>query len=591
MTRKLEPGEYVLSGRHGVRVRAVVEGNSITIKRGSRISAATPSAFIGRHPNLKQERDRLLEMQVLQPRNEDGQPVADPAHAANFEVMKDISAIESDDGKPLTPHTAASLALAGDIAATRWRAATSASAPIAEAPGPENWRRQDAQAAPTPATPTSKGSQDIASKDQPRSSRRRSRKGAATKPWSGHTTTIDSLKKELRDGRLRFREAIEIVTLDIQEYLNSQRPTPPYSLASRVKSEESLEAKYRKKYEKNTYKNLEDFDDIAGIRIVLYSIEDVQSTVEGLSKRWSEGERIGIVTKDVVENGRKFKVPEDEMKGTWDRMDLATAEDTWYTAHHFVVSALDAWGHPTKCEVQVTEIMNHAINEIGHDLVYKRSDASGDKAPRLFEAFWALRLTLQSASDAVNRIAFHSAVQQNQLRAVKSAWGAPFIDDGDRLVEATPMLARELKFKWTDIDSAASASVLNRVPQLLQATATFGAGDWVEDFAGFVDSVKAATGGRELTDSQRKTWVTEYLFRPYQQNDGNYKPLKSGQNPRWLNETSAADLVLLAVMETLRVKDPAILKGFDEGHRGRPTVLYEIVKNFMSVRGAKKARS
>lgn len=66
-------------------------------------------------------------------------------------------------------------------------------------------------------------------------------------------------------------------------------------------------------------------------------------------------------------------------------------------------------------EIQVTDIISHVINEIGHDLIYKnmatierlkasRTEQSKNVA-RLLEAFRALYFNLEASQQAVERIA------------------------------------------------------------------------------------------------------------------------------------------------------------------------------------------
>ena len=135
-----------------------------------------------------------------------------------------------------------------------------------------------------------------------------------------------------------------------------------YQLTHRTKSPESLREKLIRKEDLGiVYEQLDDIEDLAGIRVIFYSERDKDRFIRGIQKEASGMLRIEERNR---ENG--------------------------YEATHIIMSfgpkrlRLSEYRHfkGLKCEIQVTTILRHAWAEIQHDLVYKDIFGLKEKDPQ-----------------------------------------------------------------------------------------------------------------------------------------------------------------------------------------------------------------
>lgn len=222
------------------------------------------------------------------------------------------------------------------------------------------------------------------------------------------TKRVTELLAEYQLLRNRYERLTEQLHVRLEESLLGQTANDPiaFTLQSRTKSESSLEGKLERKLGTNLnhYGTLGDVPDLAAVRVLVYEPLKVKELISLITDALT-GDR----------DGDLFTLVQVPALHEWEHKETDIDKDKWYCASHLTVrySDGDAGFHLT-CEIQVTDIMSHVINEIGHDLVYKDEDAitsaesnrksAGMDVARMKEAFRALFNNLQSAQESVARV-------------------------------------------------------------------------------------------------------------------------------------------------------------------------------------------
>ena len=128
-----------------------------------------------------------------------------------------------------------------------------------------------------------------------------------------------------------------------------------HSITSRQKEVYSLKQKIKRKQLKGkTYASLDGISDLAGVRIILYFRDDVETVLRIINQ--------------------EFFIHEDE---NVDRNDAR--KESGYTSIHRIISlhkdrqSLKEYSHFTdlKCEIQIRTVLQHAWSEIEHKIGYK----------------------------------------------------------------------------------------------------------------------------------------------------------------------------------------------------------------------------
>lgn len=141
-----------------------------------------------------------------------------------------------------------------------------------------------------------------------------------------------------------------------------------YQIVSRTKTPERLREKLERKMAEGTsYQDLDEIEDLAGVRVLFYSEADKERFVQELKKEIEDT----ILIKD--------KKQKNGYEATHVIMTLGAKRLSLSEYKHFT---------GLKCEIQLTSILRHTWAEIEHDFIYK--DIAGLKK-RNPEKFAALR--------------------------------------------------------------------------------------------------------------------------------------------------------------------------------------------------------
>ncbi|WP_445630146.1 hypothetical protein [Nostoc sp. DSM 114167] len=142
-----------------------------------------------------------------------------------------------------------------------------------------------------------------------------------------------------------YDRALRQLRLELDFFLEEVKGVNVYSVQSRLKTYESALEKSRKL--KNL--NISDMQDIAGIRIVLATFEEVDVLARFLSRKADSNDLI-------IE------------------LDEAIQKSNGYRARHIVVKFQGHYSrsvYPTRIEIQLQTILQHAYNFISRAWVYK----------------------------------------------------------------------------------------------------------------------------------------------------------------------------------------------------------------------------
>ena len=173
---------------------------------------------------------------------------------------------------------------------------------------------------------------------------------------------MESNVKKILDDFREKRALYEEFCLAMHKMLDSMLMADEYKyqIFYRIKEFDKLEEKIiRKEKEGVVYANLEDLEDLAGLRILFYLESDKDKFVKKLLS-----ELTGEVT---IENHKKLSGYE------------ATHIITSFGKKRISLSEYSKFDG-LKCEIQLTSILRHAWSEIEHDMIYK--DTLGVKSDK-----------------------------------------------------------------------------------------------------------------------------------------------------------------------------------------------------------------
>jgi len=178
---------------------------------------------------------------------------------------------------------------------------------------------------------------------------------------------MQSNVKKILDDFKEKRALYEEFCLAMYNFLDSMLVIDgcKYQIFYRIKEFDKLEEKIiRKEKEGIIYTNLEELEDLAGLRILFYLESDKKKFVKKLLS-----ELTGDVT---IENHKKLSGYE------------ATHITTSFGEKRISLSEYSKF-KGLKCEIQLTSILHHAWSEIEHDMIYKDTlGVKGDKKKSVF---------------------------------------------------------------------------------------------------------------------------------------------------------------------------------------------------------------
>lgn len=201
----------------------------------------------------------------------------------------------------------------------------------------------------------------------------------------------------------------------VRDMLHSDDWNPPCSITSRIKEPGSLMKKLTKEKAgaSGRVRKLEEVTDIVGVRVIFYSRADLAEFNRRLEvlrallgnetspavpeggegpddprRVWAEGIRSLLPT-----DSRAFRFLSDDVRH--DRTEGPTSgselKQSYYVARHWGWEfaevlhlkthnvTLDVTPMPYACELQVVYILDHVVNEVLHDLIYKEDSSRRDE--------------------------------------------------------------------------------------------------------------------------------------------------------------------------------------------------------------------
>ena len=198
-----------------------------------------------------------------------------------------------------------------------------------------------------------------------------------------HLTKVDSLLKEYDDSQSLYVEFVSSMAA-LMGRLVAEHGFKVLSVTPRVKDRPSLRDKLLKR--ERIYSTLDDVTDIAGLRIITYSANDVDS-ISSVIKKEFYIDQVNSVDKRALLDPDRFG----------------------YLSVHYIVrlksprSKLPEYERFThlKMEIQIRSILQHAWAEIEHDLGYKSKQAVPSEIQRRLSRLAGL---LEMADDEFDRV-------------------------------------------------------------------------------------------------------------------------------------------------------------------------------------------
>ena len=134
------------------------------------------------------------------------------------------------------------------------------------------------------------------------------------------------------------------------------------SISSRVKTYDSLEKKLTQNIINGAHKNIKELSDLSGVRVIFYDEEELKKFNNILYDEF---------------NIEKNRPSEDIMKYDGTNITLSLKKN---------ISKFKG----LLCEVQLTTVLSHAMNEFGHNIVYKDTNELDSKDSKEYENIKAI---------------------------------------------------------------------------------------------------------------------------------------------------------------------------------------------------------
>lgn len=166
----------------------------------------------------------------------------------------------------------------------------------------------------------------------------------------------DKMLKEYLSSQLSYVEYTSYIENKIKNIL-IENGIKYQSLSSRVKTYDSLEIKLTENIINGIYGNIKNLNDLSGVRVIFYNEDEL--------KRFKE-----IIYDEF--NIEKYRPSEDIMKYDGTNITITLKKD---------VNKFKGM----LCEVQLTTVLSHAMNEFGHNIIYKDIDELQSKDSKEYE--------------------------------------------------------------------------------------------------------------------------------------------------------------------------------------------------------------
>ncbi len=176
---------------------------------------------------------------------------------------------------------------------------------------------------------------------------------------------MESLKlKETKDKMLKDYLSSQLLYVEFTSYVENkikniliENGIKYQSLNSRVKSYDSLNNKLTEKIINGIHGNIKNLNDLGGVRVIFYNEEELK--------------RFNNIIYDEF-NVESYRPSEDIMKYDGTNITVSLKRG---------VNKFDGM----LCEIQLTTVLSHAMNEFGHNIIYKDTDELQSKDSKEYE--------------------------------------------------------------------------------------------------------------------------------------------------------------------------------------------------------------
>ena len=170
--------------------------------------------------------------------------------------------------------------------------------------------------------------------------------------------------KEVKDKMLKEYLSSQLLYVEFTSYIENkikniliENGIKYQSLTSRVKTYDSLENKLTEKIINGICGNIKNLNDLSGVRVIFYNEDDL--------KRFND-----IIYDEF--NIESYRPSEDIMKYDGTNITISLKKD---------VNKFKGM----LCEIQLTTVLSHAMNEFGHNILYKDVDELQSKDVKEYE--------------------------------------------------------------------------------------------------------------------------------------------------------------------------------------------------------------
>mgnify|MGYP000855781087 CR=1 FL=1 len=168
--------------------------------------------------------------------------------------------------------------------------------------------------------------------------------------------TKDKMLKEYLSSQLLYVEFTSYIENKIKNIL-IENGIKYQSLNSRVKSYDSLKNKLTEKIINGIHGNIKNLNDLSGVRVIFYNEDDLKSFNNIIYKEF---------------NVESYRLSADIMKYDGINITISLKKD---------INKFKGM----LCEIQLTTVLSHAINEFGHNIIYKDVDELQSKDNKEYE--------------------------------------------------------------------------------------------------------------------------------------------------------------------------------------------------------------
>lgn len=275
--------------------------------------------------------------------------------------------------------------------------------------------------------------------------------------------------KEVKNKMLKEYLSSQLLYVEFTSYIENkikniliENGIKYQSLTSRVKTYDSLENKLTEKIINGICGNIKNLNDLSGVRVIFYNEDDL--------KRFND-----IIYEEF--NIESYRPSEDIMKYDGTNITISLKKD---------VNKFKGM----LCEIQLTTVLSHAMNEFGHNILYKDVDELQSKDVKEYERI--NNIFEKARKDILNVVASLEVINKRVDSIKNGAKNIELLLDKDfnkklqevkslnelediinKMVEIIP-LVNEYKEKYKNIyDSGIIYSIVKKFSELPIKTATF----------------------------------------------------------------------------------------------------------------------